>query len=162
MVINMKEKKIDTTPKFPMMKIIIPIIIIGLIIGIILLINQKQNASSLLVSITGEELLQKLENKETFFFVRTQDGCPHCEEFKPILNRVLKDYNITAYELKYETLEKEDQSIQNKVKELFGSPGTPTTIFITNGEETTTLNRLSGSRSYTETVKALKDREFIK
>lgn len=113
-----------------------------------------------MISITGEELLEKIENKETFILAFTQEGCSHCEEYKPVLNRVLTENDIYAYEVDLSKLRK-NESTNNKVKQLFNVDGTPTTIFINDGEEKTTINRLIGSSNYSSLVKKLKDRGFI-
>ena len=130
-----------------------------LITSLFFALKPKQNN---IISISGAELLKKLENKETFILIRTQDGCHHCEQYKPILNRVLTENNLNAFELKSTTLNKEDQSIRNEIDKLFNISGTPTTIFISNGIETTTINRIVGISTYTNVVEKLKEQGFLK
>ncbi|MCI8467056.1 MAG: hypothetical protein HFI08_02540 [Bacilli bacterium] len=130
-----------------------------LITSLFFALKPKQNN---IISISGAELLKKLENKETFILIRTQDGCHHCEQYKPILNRVLTENNLNAFELNSTTLNKEDQSIRNEIDKLFNISGTPTTIFISNGIETTTINRIVGISTYTNVVEKLKEQGFLK
>ena len=134
--------------------------ILVILMGTILFFTLKPTQNNL-ISITGSELLEKIKNKETFILIRTQDGCHHCEEYKPILNRILKEENLEAYELNLTELRKEEENIQNEVKKLFNVDGTPVTIFIQNGEEQTTINRIIGTTTYSNLKNKLKDRGFI-
>ncbi len=138
----------------------IVILLVVCIVGVVLYLSTPKKNN--IIAISGSELLTKLENKETFILVRTQNGCSHCKEYLPILNRILVEYDLTAYELITNNLAKESDEVKNKIDTLFNISGTPTTIFINDGEETTTFNRVIGSRSYTEMKKTLKDRGFIK
>lgn len=113
-----------------------------------------------LIPITGNELFAKLEQKETFILLVSQEGCSHCEEYKPVLNRVLTENSITAYELDLTNLRK-DEELNKKFSSLFNIDGTPTTIFINEGTEKTTINRLVGSKNYSSLVKSLQERGFI-
>lgn len=131
-----------------------------ILLGTILYFTLKPKENNL-IEIDGTELLKKLENKETFILVFTQTGCVHCSEYKPILNRVLTENNIKAYEINRNNLEKEEETIKNKVNELFNINGTPMTLFINDGEEKTTINRISGSTNYTNLKNILKERGFI-
>ncbi len=141
--------------------IIIGALCITIFLGIILFLTLKpKEKENKLIEITTEELFQKLEKKETFILLFSQDGCSHCEEYKPILKRVLNDYNIEAYELDLTKVRK-NQEENNKVSSLFNIQGTPTTIFINEGTEKTTINRLIGSSTYSSLVDKLKDRGFI-
>lgn len=135
-------------------------IILTILLGTILYFTLKPKENNL-IEIDGTELLKKLENKETFILVFTQTGCVHCSEYKPILNRVLTENNIKAYEINRNNLEKEEETIKNKVNELFNINGTPMTLFINDGEEKTTINRISGSTNYTNLKNILKERGFI-
>ncbi len=132
-------------------------IILTILLGTILYFTLKPKENNL-IEIDGTELLK---NKETFILVFTQTGCVHCSEYKPILNRVLTENNIKAYEINRNNLEKEEETIKNKVNELFNINGTPMTLFINDGEEKTTINRISGSTNYTNLKNILKERGFI-
>ena len=134
-------------------------IFIILLLGLILFFSLNKENSKL-IPITGDELLEKIEQKETFILVFTQEGCSHCKEYTPILNRVLNNYDITIYDLNLTELRK-DKELYNKVSAIFNIPGTPTTIFINDGEEKTTINRLVGSSNYKDLVEKFKDRGFI-
>ena len=112
-----------------------------------------------LVSISLNELETKLDNKETFILVISQTGCSHCQQYLPELDRTLKTYSLTANVLNITDLS-EDES--NTLSQHFNFSGTPTTIFIHDGEEKTTLNRLVGYASKAKVVERLKALEYIK
>ncbi|MCI8394740.1 MAG: conjugal transfer protein TraF [Bacilli bacterium] len=136
-------------------------IILSIIAISVVLIFIPKNSKENLININGKELLAKLEQKENFILVISQEGCHFCEEYKPILNRILKEENLEAYELNLTELRKEEENIQNEVKKLFNVDGTPVTIFIQNGEEQTTINRIIGTTTYSNLKNKLKDRGFI-
>lgn len=135
------------------------IIILGsiliVILGIILYFVLKPT-KNYIIAISGQELLEKLEKKETFIMLVSQEGCSHCEEFKPILNRVLKENNKNAYEIEWKEIRNKEE-----LNHLFNINGTPTTIFINDGVEKTTINRLVGSTTYSDLKNKLKERGFI-
>lgn len=134
--------------------------ILVILMGTILFFTLKPTQNNL-ISITGSELLEKIKNKETFILIRTQDGCHHCEEYKPILNRLLTENNINAYELNTTKLKEEDTEIKNEIEKLFNISGTPTTIFINEGSEKTTINRIVGTTTYSNLKQKLKEQGFI-
>ena len=148
-----------------MKKKILPIsliIIFIIAIGSIVWLNQNAKENNLIL-VTGEEILKKIDQKESFILVVTQDGCSHCEEYKPILNQVLTKNNIKAFELDLTKLKKENTETRNSINKLFNISGTPTTIFINDGIEKTTINRLvGGGGTYNSIESSLKDRGFIK
>lgn len=119
------------------------IIAIAVGIGIFYLTKpeeQKQESKNL-VTVSGEEFKKKIENKDSFILVVSKDGCSFCEQYYPVLISVLEKYDITAYRINLTKLSKEEIAYLNDIANV---SGTPTTVFITNGEEKTTLNRLVG------------------
>lgn len=109
--------------------------------------------------ITLKELKQKIENKETFPLFVGNEGCSHCISYKPILESVAKDYDITIYHLDNSKLKDKDYS---EFKRIINISGTPTVAFIENGEEETTLNRIVGEATYDATIKRFKSNGYIK
>lgn len=131
-----------------------------IIVGTILFFSSKPSKNNI-ITISGQELLEKIKKEESFILIRTQDGCSHCEEYKPILNRVLTENNIQAYELNSTKLKEESQETKNEIDKLFNISGTPTTIFINEGKEQTSINRIVGSATYSNLKEKLKERGFI-
>ena len=94
-----------------------------------------------------------------FILVVTRTDCSHCAVYKPKLKQVLKDYNIIGYEIATDKLSTKDKSAFNDIANV---SGTPTTIFIVNGEEETTTNRLVGDVPTERIISRLKSQGYIK
>jgi len=135
-------------------------LIVIILIGTVLYFSFKPK-ENYLNNLNATELEEKINNKESFILVFTQDGCAHCEEYKPVLERVLNEYKIKAYEINLTELRKNEEE-NKKVAKYFNIQGTPTTVFVNDGEEKTTMNRLVGSSKYSNLVEKFKERGFIK
>lgn len=109
--------------------------------------------------ITMETLLKKVEQKESFILFIGATSCTHCTSYKSTINEVVKDYDITIYYIDVDTL----NSTQNStLKSLTPYQGTPTTVFIKNGKEESTYQRIIGERDYDYVVNKLKRNGYIK
>lgn len=121
--------------------------------------EEGSDGKNYLVNISYEEFVKKRENKESFFFAVIQDGCPYCEAYTPKLKEVLKEYKIVGYSLNLSDLtDEERQEFQLKFK----VSGTPNTIFLTEGEEVSKMQRISGNAAKTKIVSKLKSNGYIK
>lgn len=124
--------------------------------------NEAESSSSQeyshIILIDYNTFMEKITQKESFILTVTQTTCSHCHEFKPILNKVMKENNLIAYELDLLTLTQEEL---NKVKDFINISGTPTTLFYENGEENIT-NRLVGNVSEETIIKRLKETNYIR
>lgn len=121
--------------------------------------NNNTEEESRLKTLSFSELQEKINNKETFILVVGQTTCSHCAEYRPILKSVLDKYNLVAYEIESDTLSTEEKGMMNDIANV---SGTPTTIFIENGKEKTTTNRLVGPASQSKIVSRLKSLGYIK
>ncbi len=99
----------------------------------------------------------KQELKETFILVITQTGCGHCTTYKPILNKVLEEYDLKVYEINISNLTYDDRDFLNK---LVKYSGTPTTFFYEDGEENLGL-RIVGSASEEKITSRLEEAGYI-
>ena len=129
-----------------------------LVIGILFLFTGCDSSSNL-KDLSYKELDSKLENKETFFFVVTQDGCSHCESFVPVLEKVLKEQNVVGYNLNLTNMSKEEDEQFSKIFEV---DGTPTTIFVKDGQEVSLLQRINGEADEERIIQKLKNNDYIK
>ena len=111
-----------------------------------------------LVEIKYDELLTKLDNKDSFVLLLSQTTCSHCKEFKPRLSSVARKYKLEVYYLETDLL---DEETFNELKSKFWFSGTPTTIFITNGEEKTVATRINGQTTEEKIINKLKSNGFI-
>lgn len=80
--------------------------------------------------VTLDELKDLINQKRTFIIVISQTYCSHCIEYKPTFNEVLKENNITGYELDLLTLQKSEYDDFNN---LLTVTGTPTTFIYIDG-----------------------------
>ncbi len=146
-------------------KVIMVIIILILTIAIgslvyagISLTKENNEEDSHLVEISFDELQEKIDNKETFILLMSQTTCSHCAEYKPVFKKVLTKYDITAYEISTDLLSKEENAL---IKDIANISGTPTTVFIFDGEEKNTANRLVGAAQESKIVSRLKALGYI-
>lgn len=109
--------------------------------------------------ISLDEFKEKMANKETFALYIGNDSCTHCISYKPILEKVLDDYDITIYQIDNSKLTDEEY---NEFRTYINISGTPTIVFITKGEEETTLNRINGETSRDATIERFKSNGYIK
>lgn len=147
-------------------KIIMVIIILVLTVAIgtliyasVSLTKESKEKDSHLIQLTYSELEEKINNKESFILLISQTDCSHCAEYKPVFKKVLKKNNITAYEIPTDLLSKEENA---KLKDIANVSGTPTTVFIVDGSEVNTANRLVGSASESKITNRLKALGYIK
>ena len=139
--------------------VIVALAIAGLVYASTTLNKKNNDVDSHLVELNMSELQSKIENKETFILVISQTDCSHCAEYKPILKEVLAENNITAYEIDEKKLTKEENG---QLKNIANISGTPTTVFIVDGEEKSTQSRLVGSANKTKIINRLKANGYIK
>lgn len=133
--------------------IFIGIIIIFLLILLFLSIN---NSKGNLIELSYNDIKEKIENKENFVLCVSRTTCSHCADYKPKLKEVAKENNINIY---YIDVDKYDEEEFSNLISFDGS--TPTTIFIKNGEEETTSNRINGDVSKSKIIEKLKSNGFI-
>lgn len=118
----------------------------------------SKESNQYLVDINYKEFMEKRNNKETFFIEIVQDGCINCTSFTPKLKEVLAEYQVTGYSLNITNMTEEDY----KEFDLeFNISGTPTIIFLTEGEEISKMQRLVGNQSKTKIVSKLKANGYI-
>lgn len=109
--------------------------------------------------ISLDEFKEKIANKETFAIYIGNKGCSHCVSYRPILEKVLEDYDITIYHIDNSKL---DSNQYAEFRTYINISGTPTVAFITDGEEETTLNRITGEVSRDATIERFKSNGYIK
>lgn len=130
--------------------------ILLLIISIILLSGcNKYNEYT---QINYEELQKKLDNKDSFVLVVGSSTCSACSKYKTTMEKVIKDKDIEIFYIDLNSLTTEEKS---KLYSKFVVNSTPTTIFIKNGIEESTYNRIVGAAGYSEIIDKLEKMEFI-
>lgn len=132
-------------------------IIMGLFIFTIILSGCSKEEH--IKEISLDEFKEKIANKETFAIYIGNKGCSHCVSYRPILEKVLEDYDITIYHIDNSKLDNKEYA---EFRTYINISGTPTVAFITDGEEETTLNRITGEVSRDATIERFKSNGYIK
>lgn len=139
-----------------MKKVIKSIIII---FTLVFLLTGCSNDEKYIKEITLDQFKEKMANKETFALYVGNENCSHCIAYLPTLKSVLKEYDITIYHLDNSKLSDKEYS---EFTTYISISGTPTVVFITDGEEETTLNRIVGEISKEDTIERFKTNGYIK
>lgn len=121
----------------------------------ILFVTKEKN----LIKLNYNEVIEKIENKDDFVLCVSASNCIHCQEYKPKLKQVAKDYNIIIYYVNVDEFTDEDYETFKTQFSFDG--GTPTTIFFKDGEEKTTATRIEGNVKTEKIISKLKNNGFI-
>lgn len=130
------------------------IVILGIIIGYFLF-SMNDN----LVKLSYDEIMEKIDNKESFILCISRTTCSHCNVYKPKLRKVANKYDIKIYYTDVDKYSKDD--LKNFNSKISFDGGTPTTLFIKDGKEKTTATRIEGDVSIEKIVDKLKKNGFI-
>ena len=136
---------------------IIDIVILVLLLSF--LIINKAISKGNLVELTYDEFVQKIDNEESFVLCISRTTCSHCATYKPKLESVAKDYGIDLYYIDIDKYSEEEQDEFEKIINF--NDTTPTTVFLREGKETTTSNRLVGDASTSRIIDKLKSNDFV-
>lgn len=133
----------------------ISLLVAILIFTIIIIYGNKNN----LIELNYNEVLEKIENKEDFVLCISATNCVHCQDYKPKLKKISKEYDIKIYYINRDKLNNKEYE-EFKTKLSFDG-GTPTTIFFKDGEEKTTATRIEGNDKIEKVITKLKNNGFI-
>ena len=112
------------------------------------------------ISLNYNEIIDKVNNKDSFVLCVSASDCIHCHDYKPKLKSIANKYNIDIFYTDVDTFSEENYE---RFKTEFSFDGsTPTTIFFNDGEEKTTATRIEGDVSTEKIINKLKKNGFIK
>ena len=135
------------------------IILIMAIIGCIIWYSIHMDNKNF-IKLSYNDVLEKVNNNESFILCVSASECAHCKSYKPKLKKISNDYNIKIY---YTDVDKFSDEDYTEFKNKFSFDGaTPTTIFFKDGEEKTTATRIEGDISIERTIDKFKKNGFIK
>ncbi|MGN0993041.1 MAG: thioredoxin family protein [Bacilli bacterium] len=103
------------------------------------------------------DVIDKMDNKDSFILYIKQTDCEHCKAFTPNFISVLSQNNIEAYSLNLSNLSEEENTTYS---ELFDVEGTPTVLFFEDGNES--LIRIQGEQTKAKIKSKIKSAGFIK
>ena len=133
---------------------------ITLISLILLIVLYNYFNRSRLYELNVDNVIEKINNKDSFILCISATYCEHCKEYKPKLEDISQKYELDIYYIDfYKYSENEQQLFRNYIS-FDGS--TPVTLFIKNGEEETTVNRINGNVSKDKIISKFKSNGFIK
>ena len=140
-------------------KKVIIIVAICLFILVGAFVADRILGKSYLKEIKYDKVMEKVEKKDSFVLLLSQTTCSHCMDFKPKLAKVAKEYKVDIYYIEVNLLTNKER---DEFKAHFNYTGTPTTIFVKDGEEGTVANRINGDVSEEKIINKLKSNGFIK
>ena len=126
---------------------------------IFVLITGCNNESYGLKKINYNKLQEKMSNKDTFVLYIGSRNCSVCVNFEPTVKEVVSENKIIIYKLDIADFSKEEKT---SLQETFDFRGTPTIVYLSNGEETSVLNRLEGAVPKSTLIDYLKKNNIIK
>lgn len=137
------------------MKKMVKYILLGM--AILLLSGCGNNKSY--KEISYQDVLIKMENKETFVLYIGSSECSACEKFSPVLKRVIKEYQL---DVQYIDMAKLSEAEANKFATVinFGN-STPKVYFVKDGEYSQ-YNAIKGAQDYDTVVSKFKKNGYIK
>lgn len=105
-----------------------------------------------------DELQTKLDNKDSFVLVLGSSTCSACAQYEKTMKNVIKEEKVEIFYLDLYKLSEEEHS---KIYSKYVVNTTPTTVFIKDGLETSTYDRIVGSKSYSVILENLKKHGFV-
>lgn len=139
-------------------KRIITLVCICLVVFVGAIIVDNIIGKSYFSEIKCDEIIEKIENKESFVVLISQTTCSHCMSYKPKLEEVANEYKLEIYYIDVDLLSDTENT---NLKSYINYDSTPITVFVKNGEETSVATRINGDASKDKIEKKLKSNGFI-
>lgn len=126
-----------------------PIIsIIAIVLAAIILVLfgdniESEAKSKYLKEINCQEVINKFDNKEDFILYVGSKECSACKLFNPNFIKVIDKNKVKVYYLDLSTIKNDEY---NNLQNYILITGTPTVVFITDGEEESVNNRITNGK----------------
>lgn len=131
--------------------------ILSVILGVFILCGCSNSGVE---EINYKEFDSLIEDKQSFILYIGSASCSNCTEFGPKFERVIEENNISdVYYIDLDELSDDEKSSFNKVVNI---TGTPTVVFITDGKEESSFNRINGNVSKEKIKTRLEANDYIK
>ena len=128
------------------------VILVGCIV-----VDKKKNVNYM-HELKYDQVMEKVNKKESFILCISQTYCEHCNSFKPKYNNVANREKIDVYYIDVDLL---SDSEKTTLKQHFSYSATPTTVFVIDGEEKTAATRIYGDASEEKILNKFKSNGFI-
>lgn len=132
--------------------------VICLVVLIVAIFVERNLNKSYFIKLEYDDVIEKIENKEDFVLVLSQTTCSHCASYKPKVEEVANEYKVNLYYIEVDLLSA-DEKKEFVTHVNFSS--TPSTVFILDGYEKTSANRINGDASKEKLIHKLKSNGFI-
>ena len=137
-------------------------LILGIICFIILvgaLVADRLLSKEYFIELKYDEVMEKVNKKDSFILLFSQTTCSHCAAYKPKLKAVANEYEVNIYYLEVDLLnEKQEKELKKKLN----YSSTPVTIFVVAGDEETAATRINGDVDKDKIISKLKSNGYIK
>lgn len=100
-----------------------------------------------------------IDNKETFILYIGSADCSHCATYRPKLEDVTLEYEVTVYYIDTSKLSDDEY---NELTDIVNFSGTPTTAFIVDGEDLGVQTHIDGDVSREKIINSFKNNSYIK
>ena len=159
----MSKKSKNTINRKDNTKLVNTFMIIGIVFLIatlvLMFVNKKENNN--IKDISYQEYSEIIKEDKYNIILLTSPTCSHCLSYKPYVNLVAKENNLTVYNLDVSSISEEEYAeIHDKysvLKEEYydnePSIPTPTTLIVRNGEEVTSVMGNIGQKGFTSLLK---------
>lgn len=133
------------------------IVLIGVIFGIYSILNSDKIKTY--DEIEYSEYTKMVNNKESFILYIGSATCSHCQDFKPTIEKFIKDYQL---DIKYIDISKLDDKQYSVLKNKTKLSGTPTIVIFKEGiVESGSSNKIQGAVDYETVEDFFKSKEYI-
>ena len=105
-----------------------------------------------------DNVIEKIDNEESFVLLISQTDCTHCISFKPKLEGVANKFKVDIYYIDVDLLNEKEY---NELKARVNFSSTPVTVFLKKGKESTAATRINGNASREKIENKLKSNGFI-
>ena len=100
-----------------------------------------------------------VKDKESFVLVIGSASCSACSVYRQTMQSIIKEYNLMIYYVDVDNFSREEEA---RLIERFPFEGTPTTVFVVDGYEVDTEDRIVGAGSKEVVISLLKKYNYIK
>ena len=126
---------------------------------VLIIVLSNNDINDKFIDLSFNELQAKIENGDTFPLYIGSARCAICVEFQPTLKGVIRNNDFTMYHIDLDTFSMEESA---ELSNMFNITGTPTILFIVDGDEPSVINRIVGKVSEEDLVASLKEQGYIK
>ena len=132
-------------------KIVDIFIIVGIVFligSLFLMVFQRDKTKNNLVDISFSQYSEKMKEDKYNIFLLTSPTCSHCVSYKPYVNSIAEEYNLTVYNIDLTKLDYDQyvliHDMYSATKDNYNESNiptipTPATIITKNGEEVTSI-----------------------